>query len=254
MKKCKIMIFLMIGCILCTVSVAAHPASQENVLAEEIIEEYNNQYYIGGEMVGWSIDESFHLGNTSCGFRYSSQFPPALIPIVEAGAQKWLPYVTFGYSDSGMGVFTFYNNPRDPAMAAFTQYAADSMTGHLTTWTIKINISYTLTEETIAHELGHVIGLNDLYDLGNTNKLMYGVDNRTVTGPSESDLWGVKVITGAHIDHDWGNYGMVNYDNCHARYCNQCNGASASIQACVFQSFGSITRCTLCGRRTVTMN
>ena len=67
-----------------------------------------------------------------------------------------------------------------------------------------MNRAYTITPTTIAHEFGHAIGLRDLYSSTNANKLMYGFENRTPSGPTLLDKWGAWVITGAHYSHTFG--------------------------------------------------
>ncbi len=242
--------------ILSITPVFAHNNTQREILGEEVIEEYGNISYVGGEIEGWSIDESLHLGSTSGGYRFDLYFPDNLKLVVDAGAQMWAEIVTFTHTESGIGYFSTFNNPRDGVVAVFSGNADPSdSSGHLISWNIRVNIAYSITDEVIAHELGYVIGLNDLYDASNANKLMFNnADDCTANAPTESDKWGAKVITGIHEYHNWGEYGVIKENYYHARYCTQCNGASASVQACSFATVGSISRCTICGRRMAILN
>lgn len=51
-------------------------------------------------------------------------------------------------------------------------------------------------QETIAHEFGHAIGLNDLKLSGNSGLLMYGFSSRTASSPTSKDIAGAKKAVG----------------------------------------------------------
>lgn len=94
-----------------------------------------------------------------------------------------------------------------------------------------MNTAKTVTDVVIAHELGHVLGLNDLYSPTNADKLMYGYSTGTATGPTASDIKGMQVITGSHTTHTWGyKYYTTNTygQHVHAKYCTVCNGFHAA--------------------------
>ncbi|MCI8484221.1 MAG: hypothetical protein HFH41_07760 [Lachnospiraceae bacterium] len=46
-----------------------------------------------------------------------------------------------------------------------------------------------------AHEIGHAIGLLDLYEKRNRDKLMYGIENKEVVKPTKADIKGGKYAT-----------------------------------------------------------
>ena len=105
----------------------------------------------------------------------------------------------------------------------------------------------TLTYSTIVHELGHAVGLTDLYTLNNSNKIMYYTNNgRTATDPHTQDKWGVKVITGYHTSHTWSyvfylTNGGVNQ---HRRRCTSCKGIKYnSVENCTYNASGVCTKC-----------
>ena len=108
-----------------------------------------------------------------------------------------------------------------------------------------------LSSKVLAHEFGHAIGLKDLSNAQNINKLMYGYSNGTATAPALADIWGAKVITGVHTTHTWG-YRLIAgaLGNSHQKYCTACNGLNPYVQRC---TYGTDNRCTVCGygRQTV---
>ncbi len=78
--------------ILFSTTVSAHSTSQAGILDEQYISEYEDTY-IGGENVGWSIDESLHIGNVTFYFMFSEeagmQVPASLKQVVRNGALLW---------------------------------------------------------------------------------------------------------------------------------------------------------------------
>ena len=227
--------------------VLAHPSSQEGILAKTYHSTYEG-YYVGGESVGWSIDESYHTNGTTLTYSFftsDSYLNSTYKSYVTTGASRWSGTMTITNKTdgSGTGEISTYNDPNTNTVAKFCEYYANG-SGHLTSWKIKMNRAKNVTSTTLAHEFGHAIGLNDLYDDQNVNKLMYGVSSRTVSSPTTSDKWGAKVITGVHTTHTWAyKYHSTTGtgQNRHVGYCTSCNGLSATISDCVYNS-GNIFR------------
>lgn len=229
----KASIFVIILCLtvyLVSGSVSAHTTSQEGIIDMNYIEAYDG-YYVGGEDMGWSIDEDFHAGTTTIAYRVYSETGAVLSPLfclkISQGAALWNPTVNIT-TDTGnattVGDIYIYDILETDTVARFTNYFADA-NGHLTEWEIQINNLYynEFTPDVIAHELGHVIGLNDLYDISNVNKLMYGFVSGTATAPTTSDIWGAKVITGQHSTHTWTS------DPYRVHTCTDCGGYGEHI-------------------------
>lgn len=109
-----------------------------------------------------------------------------------------------------------------------------------------MNRVYTQSSTILEHELGHVIGLNDLYESRNQNKLMYGYSNTSASSPTSLDIWGAKVITGVHSSHTWGYkyYDTNSTGNRHVNYCTQCNGLGLNVTQCVYNTNNV---CKTCG-------
>lgn len=228
--------------------VSAHSSSQEGILMKTYMPKYGG-YYIGGEEVGWSIDEGNHPYTNIVTYRFAPidyYLTDADKQKVRTGASKWSGTATISEVDgNGMGTVTTYNDANDSATAMCTNFNTDS-NGHWGYFYLKINKAKTQTATTYAHEFGHALGLNDLYNSSNKNKLMYGQSDRTVSSPTSLDIWGAKVITGQHTSHTWKYkyYDTISSGNRHVKYCGSCNGY-AQIANC---SYNSSNVCRLCGR------
>ena len=232
--------------------VFAHPSSQEGILTKTYHTKYKD-YYIGGEDIGWSIDENYHTNGTALTYSFSSD--PDLNSTYKShvltGASRWNGIVTITNKADGSGtgsISTFYN-PDTSTVAVFKEYSSNN-SGHLTSWKIEMNRAKNVSSTTLAHEFGHVIGLNDLYDTQNINKLMYGYTSSTATMPSASDKWGAKVITGQHTSHTW-SYKYHNTtsagNNQHiTSSCTSCGGipVQKTISNCIYNANNV---CRICG-------
>ena len=100
--------------------------------------------------------------------------------------------------------------------------------GITTQWFIMVNDKYFETldsfckSETMAHELGHVYGLGDLYRDADWQNVMYYRSN-PVKGVTSADIIGMKVMTGQHR-HSANcsrRYEMINTD-IHKAICMEC--------------------------------
>lgn len=227
----------------------AHPSSQVGILAESYHAEYEG-YYIGGETVGWSIDEDIHTNGTTLTYSFStsdSYLSSTYKSYVTTGASRWSGTVTITNKTDGTGVgtiSTFYN-PNSGTIAQFCQWSTNS-SGHLTSWEIQMNRAKSQSSAILAHEFGHAIGLNDLYADKNVDKLMYGYSSGTATSPSTADQWGAKVITGVHTSHTWSfKYHSTNSNgtNNHVRFCTLCGGLTDTVSPCVYAN----NVCRVCG-------
>ncbi len=115
----------------------------------------------------------------------------------------------------------------------------------MTSWYIELNRAKTISSTIVAHEFGHIIGLKDMSTTKNKNTLMYGYDDRTVLGPSNSDRLGALVITGQHTAHTWGYmyYGTNSGTNSHLKYCTVCKGRTNTVSNCTYKH----NICIYCG-------
>lgn len=240
------------------VTVFAHPSSQGGILAKSYVDRpgsiYYNKYFIGGDDVGWRIMEERHTNGFTQTYEFSSSLSNALKEYVRDGAEMWDDVIDIQERTDGSakGWVYAYRDNYSPAGAEFlAPLSADFVDdyGHLKKWEIEINLAYedAIDAITLAHEFGHMIGLTDLYENQSRNKLMYGTVGRTVTSPTSSDIWGAKVITGAHTSHTWGYkyFGASSTGgNSHIKYCKSCNGLTNSVYNCTYNSQNV---CTLCG-------
>ncbi len=242
--------------ILFSVTASAHTYSQAGILEGEYIPKYDG-YHIGGESIGWSIDETLHIGTTSLQYKFTSEagytVAASVKTLVRSAASMWSEVANITESTSAIGTIFQYNNSYDGA-AAYTELVASASNGHLTSWSMYINVADTPTTQTAAHEFGHVIGLNDLYANHNGNKLMYHTTASTATSPTSADLWGAKVILGIHTTHSFDEYRYwgkdTNGNHYHVQYCSDCNGNRATRARCFFSTTDPMKRCITCGYST----
>ena len=240
MKK-KLSTFLVLAVMFAfsNVIVSAHSSSQKGILMENYHTE-KSKYYIGGEEVGWWLDEDNHPFTNIITYRFAPidyYMTASDKQKVREGASRWSGTVSIYEVDTdGMGTVLTYTDANSSVVAQCANYKTDS-NGHWGYFELRINKAKTQTEATYAHEFGHAIGLKDLYTSSNRNKLMYGVESRTVSNPTSIDKWGAKVITGQHTSHSWSYryYDTVANGNRHVKYCTSCNGFAA-IASCIYNA------------------
>lgn len=189
--------------------------------------------YTKSELSGWIIDEQKHIGTST--FYYGFNDPnlsSTLKSRTETGASYWSTVANIIRDDASYFNRTNYvefvgKQYSDPGVYAATDAIEYAANGHWNMWQIRINTLSAYEETAAAHEFGHVLGLVDLYNSGNSDKLMYYdmVDfNRR---PQAADKNGVRVITGKHTSHSLGStYYRIHEDPdraYHRRFCVTCN-------------------------------
>lgn len=274
MKRLYKMCICVLLVIVLSIQVAAHSSTQRYAIDSE-----NPPSKVGTEEIGWSIDETCHTNGSSSTYYFRTgtfELSDVLKNVFRSAASMWSSIVTFTESSSQGGEITAVSNAIYRAAAEFVPISIDS-SGHITNWTIQINTHwYDTGEDTIsqystymAHELGHVIGLNDLSSSANYNKIMCGsADDITATTPRTADLNGARVITGAHSTHTWskttakhscsgcGGYGTHSPDNSrctytsngastHTVYCSICNYTFTESHSAYYNSLTG--ECSACG-------
>ena len=107
MIKCRFIITIIV-CVFfiqLITPVFAHPASQENVLSKSYCE-LREDYYIGGEDVGWFIDEDYHTNGTTLTYSISESAYLGTEPYrsyIFDGAALWNGVITIIYKEDGTG-------------------------------------------------------------------------------------------------------------------------------------------------------
>ena len=168
----------------------------------------------------------------------------------------------------GLGTIRFVNasimdNPNAPAEVARDPHTS----GHIQSFNMRLNRNFVnrITNKVIAHEFGHVIGLDDLGNLAHSSdaaltrsharwNIMWYTDAPWVNTPSTRDRTGARLITGQlQCSHSFSsiyypikstmNNGVVR--NTHRQFCSTCQGwqTSASTLTC---NVGSNGRCSTC--------
>ena len=131
---------------------------------------------------------------------------------------------------------------------------------HSSEWKIEVNTNYSgdFEPEYIAHEFGHVIGLNDNAADG---YLMYGANVWVPDEPSDYEIEGAKIMLGL-CNHTWNEYQIydtINNSGRHKVRCSKCDGYKVQsstgniyLEYCTYDNYD---RCTYClALRGMTIN
>ncbi len=256
----RIFLLAMILACLC-INATAHSNSQDGLLGKGYIAGNYNNYYIGGEDVGWAIIENRHSGSTSIQYKFDSSVSQTKRTYVRNGAQMWSSVATIRESSTATSVVheDDYGTLFIAAVSIDTREDLNSETGHIVKWTMYLNEyfdfykdgMYAVDSSTTAHEFGHTIGLTDLYLNQNRNKLMCGYeDRRTAAAPTNRDLWGARVILGLHTTHSFTNYryyGIIDDEGYHSKCCSECGGNAVDRTPCVYSTDNENEMCIYCG-------
>lgn len=156
----------------------------------------------GGELLGYLVDCNNHQSTNSFSYYIPNSFSTAYITGVSDGASAWYPTVsiTRNFSITSPNQISTYTDVNTSTVASFYDYSSNS-SGHLTKWKISMNTHHMdgftslQKKKTIAHELGHAVGLNDLQLSGNKDKLMYAFEDRTATSATAKDILGALEAT-----------------------------------------------------------
>ena len=108
MKKLRVIVcFLLVAIICLTVAgnqASAHNVKQTGTLLEEYISSTHGPLYgksfVGGETIGWSINEDHHLANAAAVVTFAKSakgvsIPNNIINLIIEGANKWDEYVSW---------------------------------------------------------------------------------------------------------------------------------------------------------------
>ncbi|MBX0314862.1 M43 family zinc metalloprotease [Planococcus glaciei] len=153
----------------------------------------------GSESLGWLVNCSSHAGKTSYTYRFATDLSATYKSYTSTGASRWnaTSIVSIKNVSTSSNLVTSHGGP-DTGTVAVTSSWKNATTGHKTRWEISYNRylmgSRTSTKNngTATHELGHTIGLGDLYNSSNKNKMMYGYSDRTVYAPTTTDKTGAR--------------------------------------------------------------
>ena len=175
------------------------------------------------------------------------------------------------YEDSMISVIPFYNLAEYSEIATTTFQNYDS-NNHLITHgaTIELNAAKIpnnswYAENVCAHEIGHIFGLDDLYnDLSDTeySHVLMGINwDSSVVGPTDADIKGAAVITGIHTAHSFGPAQYFRIDGSgdigtisttyHMRQCIYCDGYIKELHSygnwTYYNSTSHRRTCPVCG-------
>lgn len=141
----------------------------------------------GSESVGWIVNCDSHAGKSSYIYKFDIGLSSAYQGYTLTGVSRWnsTGIVYISPATTSTNLVTSHGGS-DTSTVAVTRSWKNSTTGHKTRWEFSYNRyvmgnrTATQNNETATHEIGHTIGLADLYKSYNNNKLMYGTSSRTV--------------------------------------------------------------------------
>ncbi|MBE1556555.1 M43 family zinc metalloprotease [Sporosarcina limicola] len=147
----------------------------------------------------WIVNCSNHAGTTSYTYNFEIGLGNEYKGYTYNGLLRWngTNEVSIIQNPISQNIVKSHGGPDTSTVAKTTSWA-NSTTGHKTRWEISYNrylMGNRTTDQnnsTATHELGHTIGLSDLYNSTNKNKVMYGVGDRTVHTPSSYDIAGAR--------------------------------------------------------------
>lgn len=168
----------------------------------------------GGEEIGWKIGCGGgygHIGPHERRMAYDmSKLPAEYQSIVVEGAKRWndtgiVDFREAAVGQKSTGTMDVYNDEETSVIAAvwvqinyedhFNRYG-NYRTNHIKSWEMKFNLAQTTHRSfeenaaVAAHEFGHTIGLHDLYEKHNSEKLMYGYMTPAQHSPTKKDIEG----------------------------------------------------------------
>lgn len=215
-----------------------------NVLAmsQTVLEEN----YMCDETTGWKHStQKHHMAQKSTAYYMSSESMKALYQTyVTNGANLWGSNINLSYSTSGPGYIYAINDSSSSATAATsTSSGSDGIT---TSWYIEINSanfddgSAEGKKRTLAHELGHVYGLGDLYISDASSQIMYGYYSAS-KNVTTSDINGMSVVTETHTHAGYYPKTYEKYSNTkHKVRCSTCKSYHYELHT-------STSYCANCG-------
>lgn len=245
MKKAAMIIILIALSVSVCVPAFAHSSSLTSTFDKTTRDGIT---YIGKESMGWLLNESAHTNGQTVTYRTSAGMGYTVRSKVDGGAGLWSNYSGSPFSISYLSNSSNYvmiSSMISGDIVTEISSASTNSSGHFTSWTIAINShkENKLSSVVMAHEFGHILGLGDLTSSSNNNKLMCDDcntgDQSGITGPTSSDKWGAKVITGYHWSHSW-EY-VYTSNGKHHRRCTSCGGFKT--QGCTPDANGYCTKC-----------
>ena len=197
------------------------------------------QGFLPSSTAGWALHperNNYHMGSKITKYNYADEIAESYSTYIDAGKALWGDFISMSeVEDDAMGVIDTMDDPDIDTIAVCppechnpdpdNHYHDYCETG----WEIIINIpnfdaedrTYKHKIRTIAHEIGHIYGLADLFE-GYELQIMYKYSSasKDVTGKDEI---GMEICTDIHTEHDFSNILYEDSNYCVVA-CSHCGG------------------------------
>lgn len=174
------------------------------------------------EATGWQTWNHRHMGSKYTTYSYANN-PGNFLDEIQDGIAMWGSYINFTEASNSMGRIELVDDGDLYPAATLSTYSSQ---GHVTSWTMTISIpGFRLEVENnngavvIAHEIGHIYGLNHVT---RTIDIMYNgyTGNQRV---SSFDKLGMMVMTHTHMHNDETTYAIQQHSvTQHRKRCETC--------------------------------
>ncbi|MBC1401361.1 hypothetical protein HCA68_12765 [Listeria booriae] len=158
---------------------------------------------VGSEAAGYIIKSTHLAKRTSDWTTYSLAIPSAYVAITNEGAKRWRDTGIYQISNKVATSSNTINTNNDPLSSAYAVTTSYYYTNDykIIQWHIKYNIHLMVTltnaqkQAVATHEIGHTIGLKDLYNTSNNTNIMYGYGGSALKAskPSAKDKTGAAI-------------------------------------------------------------
>nr|MDD6335383.1 matrixin family metalloprotease [bacterium] len=163
--------------------------------------------------------------------------------IISSGKALWGSAINFSTTAPGnagvQNIITSSSTPNTEGPASTQIISINASSGHITQWRMTIYSALfdekatDMKKKIIAHEIGHVYGLDHLYDASKYTSLMYGgyAGGSSAQTLQQDEILGMNLLTHTHTSHSFPAFTQVVGGNSHRSICSGCKGYREAAHA-----------------------